>query len=978
MQIKTVIKASAGTGKTYRLSLEYIYYLLKGIDFRTILVMTFTNKATFEIKERIFDFINQIVTNKGEAESLKENIGANFGYVIKDTDIEILSKIYKEMLINKDSIRIHTIDGFVTTIFKSCISEPVLSIYEYDLIEENSEQETAFYEELVLNLIKNKDFKYKFSDKNIEDIKNEIKKFTENKTEILQTEIRELPFSEEEIIRELKYLLLDKYSSEKGYKLTSGVNKLSEKIHSLDYDSVVKIFDEMFSNKKLNAIFDGRSRKQMSKLAENKEVFIDLINIIYKISMNNMIKETNDLVANAAILFEEEFKLKKRKKVLDYNDITYYTLSHIYDKNLKLVEDNKITESFEELMGGKFDVVMIDEFQDTSIMQFKLLKLLINKAKYVTCVGDEKQSIYEWRGGYKKLFEELEFKLGQDTIVKNLDMCYRSEEKIIEFVNEKFTNLQGYNYINIESSKKEKNIGYVEIKKIVKESIPRTLPDEEKEKLSNKEFKEMVKDIKVNGDYANSAVLLRGNKELEIVADLLEKENIPYSLSSRADFLALPVISDANRLVEYLVTKNEVKKYEFLRSKIFSYTLGDIQKIFNGEKELPSNFKKFLDNYEKVNSINSNIFDFSTQYLKYFGYGSKNPNKVDIVNLNEYFSIMKTFENLTDFHNHLKNNKSNRKPVIEKNSVQLMTIHASKGLEFKNVYTINDFKSKLGKNKYVKYDDEYNIEDFYYLDFKYFKRIYNILEDCTNVFYKDEILEYLDEIGIKEIYDNLTKNEKDGHYNLNYVAYTRARENLFIYHIEDEDILYGKTIYGKLDIEESIESYEETKDYTKYIKYFRPTEYREIDNERFSLNRVNKQKEGSAIHYFFEVYDGDAKTAKDTVKKKYGNLLSVDSFKRVEELIEHNLIKYKYLYEKKLKRYSEFKIYDKFDEYKMYKIDLLLIDDISKKAYIYDFKTGEKVLENPKYKEQLENYKNILLEYLEDYEVYTEILPLEQ
>ena len=84
------------------------------------------------------------------------------------------------------------------------------------------------------------------------------------------------------------------------------------------------------------------------------------------------------------------------------------------------------------------------------------------------------------------------------------------------------------------------------------------------------------------------------------------------------------------------------------------------------------------------------------------------------------------------------------------------------------------------------------------------------------------------------------------------------------------------------------------------------------------------------------------------------------------------------MYEKKLKRYSEFKIYDKFDEYKMYKIDLLLIDDISKKAYIYDFKTGEKVLENPKYKEQLENYKKILLEYLEDYEVYTEILPLEQ
>ena len=57
---RTVLKASAGTGKTYRLSMEFIINLIKGIDYKDIVVMTFTKKATAEIKERIYDFLYQI------------------------------------------------------------------------------------------------------------------------------------------------------------------------------------------------------------------------------------------------------------------------------------------------------------------------------------------------------------------------------------------------------------------------------------------------------------------------------------------------------------------------------------------------------------------------------------------------------------------------------------------------------------------------------------------------------------------------------------------------------------------------------------------------------------------------------------------------------------------------------------------------------------------------------------------------------
>lgn len=138
---------------------------------------------------------------------------------------------------------------------------------------------------------------------------------------------------------------------------------------------------------------------------------------------------TNEYINNANIYYDLEFNIKKRRKVLEFNDITYYTLKYIYDNKLNLVKDNKITPAFIDLMGGNFEVIMVDEFQDTSIDQFKFIKLLIDNAKYATCVGDEKQSIYEWRGGYKRLFEILETLIGDDVEVKTLQRCYRSEKK---------------------------------------------------------------------------------------------------------------------------------------------------------------------------------------------------------------------------------------------------------------------------------------------------------------------------------------------------------------------------------------------------------------------------------------------------------------------------------------------------------------------------------------------------------------------
>ena len=91
---RTVLKASAGTGKTYRLSLEFIANLIKGIDYRNIVVMTFTKKATAEIKERIYDFLYQIAFEEYNWQDLEKNLREI--YELKDFQInkEKLQEIY--------------------------------------------------------------------------------------------------------------------------------------------------------------------------------------------------------------------------------------------------------------------------------------------------------------------------------------------------------------------------------------------------------------------------------------------------------------------------------------------------------------------------------------------------------------------------------------------------------------------------------------------------------------------------------------------------------------------------------------------------------------------------------------------------------------------------------------------------------------------------------------------------------------------
>ena len=490
--------------------------------------------------------------------------------------------------------------------------------------------------------------------------------------------------------------------------------------------------------------------------------------------------------------------------------------------------------------------------------------------------------------------------------------------------------------------------------------------------------------IEKNKHFKDTAVLLKSNKELEKVAGLLTELGIAYSLSSKSNILEVEAVKYAHKLIKYIVTGDEISKFEFIRSNVFGATLEEVSKILLNESDKMKYVDDFVKKYQLANAVNSEKFDFAKEYIKYFGYSSTNSN-VDVLNLNEYFSKLKEYNNLVDFYFDMTNNKSLRKSIIEKDSVVLMTIHSSKGLEFKNVYTYYKLEVDSGNKenimkKYIKYDNEYNIEKFKLVDNSILKKIIN-----PNSFLKigDRYEELMEEFKIQypevsNICDYLKKSEFDEECNLYYVSYTRARENLYVFYCEDNYLLKKAEVLGENEIKENVVKTYEIKDYSKYKESFSNTRYLDVFDEKYDINRVRKQNIGSAIHYFFEVYNGDIEITKDIVRKKYGNLLIKEDFVCVNKLIDINVKKYKNIIDSDLDKKHEFKIYDKTEDNNMYIIDLLSLDRKNKKAYIYDFKTGKNILDNKKYLEQIDKYKNILQEYLLDYEIYTELLPLEE
>ena len=1054
---RTVLKASAGTGKTYRLSLEFIANLIKGTDYRNIVVMTFTKKATAEIKERIYDFLYQIAFEKYNWQDIEKNLKEIYGLEDSQINKEKLQEIYFNIIRNKDEMRIYTIDGFTNRIFKNTIA-PFFGIYNFETIDEEDEE---FYGNILGKILENQEYFEKFlflveekKEKKeigvyIEFIKNILKlqnyfilfeektDFGEKNEDTSFVNYLEETFEQIEAIAEIK-------NNGKKAEIKPVTNFINDDFHIIykEFKNIDEMIKDKIENKRekieiviknWEIFYKGEGFKiKNGRTVKGKEIgnFIEEIDNLKEPFMKSLSKNIftkkvvplhEKMTEIAEIIYSIAENEKRKSKRFTHNDVSVYTYKFIFDRELNFVQENGVTKDFLELIGGEIETIMIDEFQDTSVLQWKILSLLMESAKNIICVGDEKQSIYGWRGGEKELFEKLDKII--DGKVENLDKSYRSYKQVIENVNRIY---EGYDkkweYLPVKyRDDKDYQGGYFSycLREVPRGSgVARTYED----------IVYLIKEGNIK-NLGKSCILCRTNTQIQNIVKRLNEENIPYTLNNNASILDHEAIIPLYKLIKYFVFHNFIYFLEFMRSDLIGclndhvgYLLENKSKIEeymrDGKRETFSEYvnrqegatAEKLKKYEEIDKMNRNSLlfsdvlykikelkklaknlnskyekeNFSQKIIENFNVINFYPTNSDIKNIFNFFNILKENDDLFEFVSFMEEEKDKITQVSSSDveAINLMSIHKSKGLEFDTVFY---YKSNTESNKtddlevYFEYDEKYTKLDKFLLTFGKYKKTF------IDGYYSD----------IRE--NNEYKKEME-EINADYVALTRAKKNLLLFF--DTNKSGGKGLAKRLvDVYEEKEKYEcgeitesekKTEDnlfennqqikekLNRIMPYFSNSKVNfPVKDFKITLKEEFKRKKGLAIHYYFEHIlnnlEEDRKTAKSALLSRYGNMLGKTILTEIISRLEEFISKNRDIYDKKYKVYTEFEIYDSEGNKKI--MDRINIDEENKKIYIFDYKTGYEPLENESYIQQIENYKQILDKKLSgEYEIYTRIL----
>lgn len=1004
---RTVIKASAGTGKTYRLSLEYIANMICGINYENIVVMTFTKKATAEIKDRIFEFLENIIFEKNEYKSLEMSLNDIFGIEKDKINKKVLEEKYLEMIKNKEDVRIYTIDGFTSQIFRNTIA-PYLGIYRFETLDTDRPE---FYNDILISIFKNPDYMKKFEfvfnelkeNRRIETYLDFLKEIIENRTKFILAKDYKFPnkvivstiFTENledifEIIenfsetknKELKaFFKKDDFEFYKKYKdielkKLDPIEEKRQKIEMLLEDSKSVLNDTIWNSKAI-----GKNTETGILLQEHfnhfKEIFCKYI------FNEKLLPLQENIIELTHIIFKICDDKKKSDKALTHNDVTNYTYEFIYNDELGFVREDKVTDKFLDLIGGKIDTIMIDEFQDTSILQWKILVLMMRSTKNIICVGDEKQSIYSWRGGEKQLFENLESFINAE--VEELDKSYRSYKEIIENVNNIFIKLDEnwkYSKVNFRNDA-EYQKGYFGYH--IREHS--TIKDSNLD-ITEKVIENIIEVIKLGEikNIGNACIIARTGKQLNEIAGRLNDENIPYTINSSATLLEHKGIDAIYKLIKYFSTKNTIYLIEFLRSDLMNYTNEGIKEYIDNIFQLGYLKVEMFKNDEQkmveliielekeslnINNINAKE-DFARNLISSLNLLEKYSSKSDTKNIFKFFNILKSYNNIQEFVNYIEEEKDNLTQLSSEDSeaINLMTIHRSKGLEYETVFYYHNSITKKPNDTskfkiYMDYDNKYeHITEFFITLRKY-----------------ENILKYTKYSDIDE--KNRIKLEHE-ELNALYVGLTRAKKNMIIFldiksyrdgEIKDKLALNLRGNYNSIydyKIGDIIEKENENSQYVTYeyeskiLDYIDNTEFSKLDMKRYNgnikLSDEFKRKVGLAIHYYFEHIKNNLEVekvqAKSALLMKYGNLLGIKKIEEIMVRVDKFIEKNREIYDYKYKVYTEFEIINNQSEKRI--IDRINIDENNKQIIIYDYKTGEDPNSKEKYIKQLEEYKLLI------------------
>ena len=815
----SIYDASAGSGKTYALVKEYLKIILvapKNDAYRNILAITFTNKAVHEMKSRIVGNLSEFAKDEPskKAQDLMQDLAAETQLSI----IQIKTKsrqIIKHIIHNYAAFDISTIDKFTHKVIRAFAHDLGLPMtFEVTLDTENLLIEAvdaiiaqAGEDETLTKLLIDFTMEKTDDDKSW-DISREILETgrlvlnENNRNEI--THFQDKSISE---FVEIKKKLAEacKVLEKENTEFAENALQLIEK-NGIDQKS----FSGGYFPKHLQSIQEGKFNPKNKTYHESEDI---KINKTAKDSaiIENIIPELLQILGTVYKNFEKRDFYKAFLK-----NITPLSLLNTVSNELAKIQEEQNVLSISEFnaiihreiqnqpapfiyerLGERYRHFFIDEFQDTSEMQWQNLVPLIDNATSseidgekgtLMIVGDPKQSIYRWRGGKAEQFIELSkdhnpFNNPEKYLV-HLDKNYRSYSQIIEFNNTFFQLISNefeqadykdlyQNHSRQKSNDKEG--GYVNIS-----FIPKIEESEDGEETMSKTELYLlatlntIQKVKQQGfEYKDIVILTRKRSHGIEVANYLTEQGIPLLSSETLMIQNATEVRFVIHLLKYLKNSSDLEAkahflhyvaekiqdqlpvHDFIAQGISQKKEADFESwltTFDISLSFQDIRKKSL--YESVELIVSKFLNQQNgnAYIQYF---------LDIVLERD----VRNQAGISDFLNYWdKNAEKFSIPSPEgKNAVRIMTIHKSKGLEFPVViipFADEDY-SRSPKDK-LWIDAE--VDDF---------GLPKVLVDNS------KSVEGFGEAA-KSVYVQKSQEELLDNINVLYVALTRAEEQLYV------------------------------------------------------------------------------------------------------------------------------------------------------------------------------------------------------
>jgi len=829
-QALTVYKASAGSGKTFTLASEYITLVVKNPqDYRSILAVTFTNKATQEMKTRILSQLYGIAHSLPDSEAYYEQVRMKTGFS-EQTIRENAAKALSLLTHHYNEFRVQTIDAFFQSVLRNLARE--LNLTANLRVDLNDEQvEAQAVDELINSLEEGEEvlnWIRDYIDKNIEDDKgwnviSQIKDFGKNifkdfykdhKTE-LDNRFSDESFFNDFItdLRERRTRILNRLNehAKQMYKKIRDANLDNPNLFNRGANGllshIIKLTKGTPSNdptpQYVQSCIDSAEKWPASKCpAKERAAIIELASASLcsdlKILNDYRIKDWREYQScNLTLKHLSQLRLLHAisEAVDEINkDTNRFMLSNTQSLLCTLMKDSDTPFVFEK-MGAYLKHIMIDEFQDTSTIQWNNFRKLLDNCmaqvdSHNLIVGDVKQSIYRWRQGDWKLLNNIEHEFTKEQIkIEPLDTNYRSEENIIRFNNAFFKQAVSQTVNELES---EEIQGATELVEAYKEIEQKPRKDNGKGCVRIKLFRydsknasdykqkilnELIENIRQLLDQGykqkDIAILARSKTVIPDIVDSFQNIDTNVSLVSDEAFrldasLAVNVIIEALRLLTHPHDKLTESKLVKLYQQQVIKTGKDINDLFVGDNStelksfLPSGY---IDKFESLSRLS--LIDLVDEIYSLFSLDSLEGQSAYVCTfydtLNEYLRDHPA--DIDDFIEEWEDTlSSNTIQSDEVDGIRLITIHKSKGLEYDNVlipFCDWELEKTNGITIWCSGDDKekpYGELPLIPVDYSS-KMLGTVFEDD----YKEEHLQ--------NTVDNM---------NLLYVAFTRAGKNLFI------------------------------------------------------------------------------------------------------------------------------------------------------------------------------------------------------